>query len=86
MTIPSLWRKQIMTAHVAQVGAPDPERATSPIFDGVEAFSRDLVMEAGAGYFNDVSYPLGRYLRSGSGLLHCEERGIWVRKGEVRPD
>jgi len=29
---------------------------------------------------------VGQYLRSGSELLHCEERGIWVRKGETRPE
>ena len=23
---------------------------------------------------------------AGSELLHCEERGVWIRKGELRPD
>lgn len=75
-----------MTAHVPQVGAPDPELNTSPIYDDAEAFSEDLEIETGGCYFNDVAYPLGQYLRSGSELLHCEERGLWVRKGEMRPD
>jgi hypothetical protein len=37
-------------------------------------------------YFNGVAYSVGQYVRSGSELLHCEERGVWVRKGEMRPD
>ncbi|MBI4756775.1 MAG: hypothetical protein HY778_15430 [Betaproteobacteria bacterium] len=75
-----------MTDQVPQVGAPDPELNTSPIFDEYEEMSPDLEIEAGACYFNNVSYPIGTYLRSGSELLHCEERGVWVRKGEMRPD
>jgi hypothetical protein len=73
-----------MTEHVLQVGAPDPELNTSPIFNDDEDFSLDLDMETGACYFNNVVYPLGQYLKSGSELLHCEERGIWVRRGEMR--
>ncbi len=75
-----------MTAHVPQVGAPDPELNTSPLFDEYEEISLDLEIEAGACYFNNVAYPLGQYLLSGSELLHCEERGVWVRKGEMRPE
>lgn len=74
-----------MTAHVPQVGAPDPELNTSPIFDEYEEISEDLELETGACTFNDVVYPLGQYLRSGSELLQCGERGVWVRKGEMRP-
>jgi len=69
-----------------QVGAPDPEHKTSPIVDEDEELSLDLELETGACYFNDVAYPVGQYVRSGSELLHCEERGVWVRKGEMRPD
>ncbi|HRH81479.1 MAG TPA: hypothetical protein PLW81_10585 [Thiobacillaceae bacterium] len=74
-----------MTAHVPQVGAPDPELNTSPIFDEYEEISEDQELETGACYFNNVVYPMGQYLRSGSELLHCEERGVWVRRGELRP-
>jgi len=65
-----------------QAGVPDPERKTSPIFDegDEDILSLDAELEESACYFNDVSYPLGQYIRSGSELLHCEERGIWVRK------
>jgi hypothetical protein len=74
-----------MPDHVPQVGAPDPELKTSPIFEGEEELSLDLELEEGVCYFNDVAYPIGQYLRSGSELLHCEERGVWIRKGELRP-
>ena len=75
-----------MANHVPQVGAPDPESRTSPILDEYEELSLDMEIEAGACYFNGASYPIGAYVRSGSEVLHCEERGVWVRKGEVRPD
>lgn len=70
-----------MTPHAPQVGAPDPEKRTSPILDEDEEFSLDLELEAGVCYFNDRSYPIGAYVLSGSELLHCEERGLWVRRG-----
>lgn len=63
-----------------QVGAADPERKTSPILDEEEELSLDLELETGVCHFNDVAYPIGQYVRSGSELLHCEERGVWVRK------
>jgi hypothetical protein len=72
-----------MTDHVPQVGAPDPEKRTSPILDEDEEFSLDLELESGACYFNGVAYPLGQFVRSGAELLHCEERGLWVRRGEL---
>ena len=74
-----------MADRVLQVGAPDPERKTSPIIDEYEEISLDMEIEAGVCYFNDIAYPIGAYVLSGSELLHCEERGVWVRKGEMRP-
>jgi hypothetical protein len=71
---------------VPQVGAPDPERKTSPIIDEDEELSLDLELESGACYFNGVAYPIGGFVRTGSELLHCEERGVWVRTGELRPE
>lgn len=70
-----------MTPHAPQVGAPDPEKRTSPILDEDEEFSLDLELETGVCYFNGQSYPIGAYVLSGSELLHCEERGLWVRRG-----
>jgi hypothetical protein len=72
-----------MKESVPEVGAPDPERRTSPILDEEEELSFDAELETGVRYFNDVAYPRGQYVRSGSELLHCEERGVWVRKGEM---
>jgi hypothetical protein len=75
-----------MKSPVPQVGAPDPEHETSPILDEDEEISLDAELETGFCRFNGVAYPIGQYVRSGSELLRCEERGVWVRKGEMRPD
>lgn len=75
-----------MTAHLPQVGAPDPNGNTSPIFDEYDEISLDQELEAGVCYFNDVSYPIGQYVLSGSDLLQCDGRGVWTRRGEMRPD
>ncbi len=71
---------------VPQVGAPDPELKNSPIFEREddEMPSLDLELEEGVCYFNNVRYRLGQYVRSGSELLKCAERGVWVRTAEVR--
>jgi ribonuclease Z len=73
-----------------QVGAPDPELKNSPIVDESELdeqdASPDLEREAPVCYFNNEAFAIGEYVRSGSELLQCAERGIWVRKGEKRPD
>jgi hypothetical protein len=73
-----------MSPRIPQVGAPDPTRDTSPIFDEEEELSLDMEMEAGACRFNGAAYPLGAYVVSGHELLRCEEKGVWVRKGEIR--
>jgi hypothetical protein len=67
-----------------QVGAVDPELKTSPILDEDEESEVDLDLETGACYFNNVAYPIGQFVLSGSELLHCEARGLWVRRGEMR--
>jgi hypothetical protein len=72
--------------HIPQVGAPDPELQTSPVFDEYDEISLDMELETGACYFNNVAYPVGQFLLSGSEMLHCEERGVWVRRGEMRPE
>jgi hypothetical protein len=69
-----------------QVGAVDPELKTSPILDEDEENLLELGHESGACLFNGVSYAIGEYVLSGNELLHCEERGLWVRKGEIRTD
>jgi hypothetical protein len=75
-----------MNHRLPQVGAPDPELENSPIIDESEfdeqAASRDLELEEGACHFNGTAYPIGAYVQSGSELLQCSGRGVWVRKGE----
>ncbi len=75
-----------MVTHIPRVGAPDPELNTSPIFDEYEEFSLDQELEAGVCYFNNVTYPIGAFVLSGSELLQCDGRGVWVRRGELRPE
>ena len=73
--------------HIAQVGAPDPELKNSPILDEFdEELPYELELETGVCYFNNVAYRLGEYVLSGSEVLHCQERGVWVRTGEQRTD
>jgi hypothetical protein len=73
-------------SHLPKVGAPDPTLRTSPILEGIdEDFSLDAEIETGVCYFNNVPYPIGAYVQSGDELLECEQRGVWVRKGERRP-
>ena len=77
-----------MKNSLQQVGAPDPERKTSPIVDEAEydehAASPDLEIEAPVCYFNQESFALGTWVQSGDEVLQCTEHGVWVRKGENR--
>lgn len=67
-----------------QVGAPDPELATSPILDEDER--EDIEPEVASAFcvFNGVNFRVGDYVVSGSELLRCEPPGLWVRQGELR--
>lgn len=66
-----------------QVGSPDPELKTSPIFDDTDkaSLSLDAELEQGRCYFNSQTFSLGDYVCSGNEMLRCEEYGIWVREG-----
>ena len=69
-----------------QVGAPDPERETSPIIDDDE---KEDIEPEGPGdccQFIGVAFRIGEYVLSGSELLRCEAPGLWVREGELRTD
>lgn len=74
---------------IPQLGAPDPELKNSPIIDEAEfdehAASPDLEIEQGACYFNGEAFRLGEYVQTGSEVLRCSGRGVWVREGEKRP-
>jgi len=73
-----------------QVGAPDPELKNSPIVDHSEYDDRDgltdVELESGVCYFNGEAFAIGDTVRAGSDLLECAQRGVWVRKGEKRPE
>lgn len=73
-------------SQLPQVGVPDPELRTSPIIerDDDDLPSLDYELEEGVCFFNDVSYPLGQFVRSGNELLKCTERGVWLRTAEIR--
>ena len=72
-----------------QVGSPDPELKTSPIIEDTdEDFGGPTEEVEGLPvcYFNNVSYPDGAYVCSGSAeLLHCKD-GVWIREGTCDPE
>lgn len=72
-----------------QVGSPDPELKTSPIVEDLDEnfeVTAQEVEDLPVCYFNNVSYPNGKYVCSGSGeLLHCR-KGLWVREGTCDPE
>lgn len=76
-------KKPVKSAHAPQVGAPDPELKTSPIFDegDDDLLSLDRELEEGACYFNNARYAHGQHVACGDELLYCE-RGVWLRKAE----
>ena len=65
------------------LGAPDPEQKTSPIFDSSDNDepSLDRELEEGVCFFNNQAFQIGTYVCSGDELLRCEERGVWIREG-----
>ena len=72
-----------------QVGAPDPELKTSPIVeDSDESFEvlAQEVEDLPVCYFNNASYPNGKYVCSGSGELLLCNSGLWVREGTCDPE
>jgi hypothetical protein len=77
-----------MDDNLPQVGAPDPELNTSPIIDEGEYDEHEggfgLEAESGVCYFNNEAFPIGTYVRSGSEILRCTERGVWVRQVDSR--
>jgi hypothetical protein len=74
--------------HAADVGAPDPELATSPIAeegsDNVETLRLEVPGEAVC-YFNDKQFVTGDFVKSGTSLLKCDY-GIWIPAGPADPD
>lgn len=78
-----------MTERIAapHVGAPDPERRTSPILEETaEGYAEQAQLLGGMAtcYFNDIAYTRGDYICSGDELLRCQD-GIWLRQGSCDP-
>lgn len=73
-----------MKTHTPQVGAPDPERDTSPIVGEDEWIEVEPNVRAGACRYNGVAYAIGDRVLSGHEVLRCEAPGVWVRQGEQR--
>jgi len=74
--------------HVNQVGSPDPELNTSPIaeeFDEDMDVLRQEVPGEPVCLFNDISFPHGQRVCSGTALYRCDY-GIWVREGGCDAD
>jgi hypothetical protein len=72
--------------HAMQVGAPDPELRNSPILDAWDRGepSLDAELESAACYFNNQRFAIGDYVHSGDELLHCTDRGVWIKVMEER--
>lgn len=66
--------------HPIDLGAPDPDLNTSPIFMNVDderEITETEIPEERACYFNGESYPHGAYVKSATTILKCD-RGAWV--------
>lgn len=74
--------------HVTQVGAPDPEKATSPIIEEGRKDQEVDELDTTAGeacMFNGTHFAEGMYVCSGNELLCCRQ-GHWVQSGSCDPD
>ncbi len=74
-----------MTYRPPQVGAPDPERETSPIVGEEDRIEVEPNVNEPVCRFNGVPFRVGEDVLSGDELLCCEPPGVWVRRGERRP-
>jgi hypothetical protein len=72
-----------MTQKICRLGAPDPERKTSPVAwetdDDTESV-RETVSDEAVCFFNDVAYEHDTVVESGSVKLRCD-RGVWLPAG-----
>lgn len=70
-----------------QLGAPDPELNTFPIYDDADRDYLDIHIESESGIrdFNNQIFEIGHYVCSGNERLRCEECGVWVREGACGP-
>jgi hypothetical protein len=72
------------TTQLPDVGAPDPERRTSPIADELDEETETLNQQMPGDivcYFNDQGFGHGEEIRSGQDVLRCHH-GLWIRRSE----
>ncbi|RPI62048.1 MAG: DUF1496 domain-containing protein [Lysobacterales bacterium] len=72
-----------MTTQTPRLGAPDPERKTSPVAwetDEDTETLRESVPDEAVCYFNDAAYRHGTVVESGSVRLRCDH-GLWLPAG-----
>jgi len=72
-----------MVDHVLEVGAPDPERDTSPIVGEEEELSLNVELKREACHFNGVAHR--RICAQRQRPAPVRELDVWVRTGEIRP-
>lgn len=69
------------------VGAPDPEKRTSPILEETDERYAERAQQVGevtVSHCNGVAYELGEFVCSGDELLHCRD-GVWLRQDSCDP-
>lgn len=67
------------------VGDQDPTARNSPVVCEAEAEAQSFRQDqpdVTDCYFNNVEYPAGAFVKSGSVLLRCDG-GVWVEAGPV---
>jgi len=79
----------MMRSKPTAVGTLDPELRNSLILEDTDEDFPVLAQEVeglDVCYFNNVPYPNGHFVCSGSSeLLHCEN-GVWIRQGGCDQD
>jgi hypothetical protein len=72
-----------VNSSISDVGDQDPDERNSPIAaeeDEETPYLRQDVPGDAVCWFNNVSYAIGSYVKSGTVVLRCD-RGIWVEAG-----
>lgn len=73
---------------IPHVGAQVPDMKNSPIADDTDEeiyVLRQEVEEQPFCYFNDISYPDGSFVQSGTDVLICSN-GLWIYQSNSDPD
>ena len=70
-----------------QVDAPDPELRNSSIIDAWDRGGAvgGCQLKRDACYFNNQRFAIGHTAHGSDELLHCADRGVWIKMTEERP-